>query len=109
MSYLSRDIDKRINPEFLVPGAKSLIVTGLSYYTDKQQREPGVPILSRYAYGESYHDVITRKLDKLFAFIKTMKPEHEGRSFCRFSSASGKSLGSRGRSRLAGKTFNCDK
>ena len=70
MGYLARDIEKRINPEFLVPGAKSLIVTGLSYYTDKQQREPGVPILSRYAFGESYHDVIKRKLDKLFTLYK---------------------------------------
>jgi epoxyqueuosine reductase len=81
MGYLSRDIDKRINPDHLVPGAKSLIVTGLGYYTDKQQREPGMPILSRYAYGESYHSVIKRKLDKLLSFIKTLKPETEGRSF----------------------------
>jgi epoxyqueuosine reductase len=81
MSYLSRDFDKRINPDYLVPGAKSLIVTGLGYYTDKQQREPGVPILSRYAYGESYHNVITRKLDRLFSFIKTLRPETDGRSF----------------------------
>ena len=81
MSYLSRDIEKRINPEYLVPGAKSLIVTGLSYYTDKKQREPGVPVISRYAYGENYHDVIKRKLDKLLSFIKTINPEAEGRAF----------------------------
>ena len=81
MSYLSKDIEKRINPEYLVPGAKSLIVTGLSYYTEKQQREPDVPILSRYAYGESYHSVIRRKLDKLLSFIKTINPETEGRAF----------------------------
>lgn len=81
MSYLSKDIFKRINPEYLVPGAKSLIVTGLSYYTDKQQREPGVPILSRYAFGESYHSVIKRKLDKLLFFIRTIYPGTQGRPF----------------------------
>jgi len=81
MGYLSRDIEKRIDPEFLVPGARSLVVTGLSYYTDKQQREPGVPILSRYAFGEDYHDVIKRKLDKLYLFIKSIKPETSGRAF----------------------------
>ena len=63
MTYLARDIGKRINPESLVPGAKSLIVTGLNYYTDKKQTEPGVPVLSRYAYGEAYQDVIKRKLE----------------------------------------------
>lgn len=81
MSYLSKDIEKRINPEYLVPGAKSLIVTGLSYYTEKKQREPGVPIISRYAFGESYHSVINRKLDKLLSFIKTINPETQGRAF----------------------------
>jgi len=81
MGYLSRDIEKRINPEYLVPGAKSLIVTGLSYYTDKLQREPGVPVLSRYAYGESYHTVIIRKLHKLLTFIKSLNPEADGRAF----------------------------
>lgn len=81
MNYLSRDFEKRINPDYLVPGAKSLIVTGLSYYTDKKQKEPGVPVLSRYAYGESYHTVIKRKLDKLLLYIKTLSPETEGRAF----------------------------
>ena len=81
MSYLSKDIEKRINPDYLVPGAKSLIVTGLSYYTDKMQREPGVPIISRYAFGESYHNVIKRKLDKLLAFITNIRPGTQGRPF----------------------------
>lgn len=81
MSYLSRDIEKRIDPEFLVPGSKSLIVTGLSYYTDKKQREAGVPVLSRYAYGESYHTVIRRKLDKLSDYIKTIHIGAEGKPF----------------------------
>lgn len=81
MAYLFKDVEKRINPDFLVPGAKSLIVTGLGYYSDKRQKEPGVPILSRYAYGESYHTVIKRKLDKLMSFIKSVKPETSGRSF----------------------------
>ncbi len=81
MTYLNKETDKRINPEFLVPGAKSLIVTGLGYYSEKRQKEPGVPILSRYAYGESYHTVIKRKLDKLLTFIKSVKPETYGRIF----------------------------
>jgi epoxyqueuosine reductase len=81
MSYLARGIEKRINPESLVPGAKSVIVTGLNYYTDKKQTEPGVPVLSIYAYGEAYQDVIKRKLSELLVFIKSMEPEAEGRPF----------------------------
>jgi epoxyqueuosine reductase len=81
MSYLSRDINKRLDPQFLVPDAKSLIVTGLSYYTDKMQTEPGVPIISRYAYGRGYQDVIKKKLYMLLAFIKSIRSETEGRPF----------------------------
>jgi len=81
MNYLSRDIEKRINPEYLVPGAKSLVVTGLSYYTFKHQKEPDVPVLSRYAFGESYHTVIGRKLEILLSYIRSLSPETEGRAF----------------------------
>ena len=81
MNYLARDIGKRINPESLVPGAKSLIVTGLNYYTDKKQTEPGVPLLSIYAYGEAYQDVIKRKLTELLRFIRSIQPEADGRPF----------------------------
>jgi epoxyqueuosine reductase len=81
MSYLSRDIYKRLDPHYLVPDAKSLIVTGLSYYSNKIQTEPGVPIISRYAYGSGYQDVIKKKLYKLLAFIKSIRSETEGRPF----------------------------
>ena len=81
MNYLARGIEKRINPESLFPGAKSLIVTGTNYYTENKLTQPGVPVLSRYAYGEAYQDVIIRKLHKLLVFIKSLDPEADGRSF----------------------------
>jgi epoxyqueuosine reductase len=81
MNYLAKDIEKRTNPEFLVPGAKSLIVTGINYYTDKKQTESGVPVLSRYAYGYCYQNVIKNRLKELLAFIKSVEPETEGRPF----------------------------
>jgi epoxyqueuosine reductase len=81
MSYLGRDIEKRIDPESLVPGVKSVIVTGLNYYTDKKQEEKNVPIISRYAYGHNYHDVIKKKLELMVAFVRKLKPDAEGRSF----------------------------
>ncbi|MGA2406935.1 MAG: tRNA epoxyqueuosine(34) reductase QueG [Bacteroidales bacterium] len=81
MSYLGKNIEKRINPEFLVPGAKSVIVTGLNYYTDKKQAEHDVPVISRYAYGINYHDVIKRKLDLILKLIRKEAPEMGGCSF----------------------------
>lgn len=81
MIYLARNIKKRINPGSLVPVAKSVIVTGLNYYTDNQQEEQHVPVISRYAYGIHYHDVITEKLERILEFIRDLRPETEGRSF----------------------------
>jgi epoxyqueuosine reductase len=81
MNYLAENIEKRVNPEFLVSNAKSLIVTGLNYYTDIKQSEPGVPVISRYAYGINYHDVIKGKLFKLLTFIKSIETKTEGRPF----------------------------
>jgi epoxyqueuosine reductase len=81
MGYLARDIDRRLNPESLLPGAKSLVVTGLSYYSEKLQKDPRAPVLSRYNYGDDYHEVIKSKLEKLLSWIKSVKPEAEGRPF----------------------------
>jgi epoxyqueuosine reductase len=81
MNYLARDIEKRINPESLVPDAKSIVVTGLGYYTDNMQSEPGVPVISRYAYGHEYQDVIKKRLFKLLTYIKSIDPDAEGRPY----------------------------
>jgi epoxyqueuosine reductase len=79
MGYLERDIGKRLDPGLLFHGAKSLVVTGLNYYADIAQKDRSVPILSRYTYGTDYHDVITGKLEKLLMWIKSVRPEAEGK------------------------------
>ncbi len=82
MSYLQRNIERRINPGLLLPGARSIVVTGLCYYSELKQKDPRAPVLSRYAYGLNYHDVIAPMLEKLLEFIKTLVPDCEGKIFC---------------------------
>lgn len=81
MDYLGHSIDKRLDPSSLVPDAKSVIVTGLNYYTEKLQGGEGVPVISRYAYGINYHTVIKSKLNKILSFIRTIYPEAKGKAF----------------------------
>lgn len=81
MTYLGQKIEKRLDPRILFPGAKSIIVTGLNYYTEKKQGGNGIPAISRHAYGANYHDVIREKLNKIRVFIKSIHPEAVGRSF----------------------------
>ncbi len=81
MAYLNRDIDKRTNPSSLLPGARSVIVTATSYFTQTRQKE-GVPVISRYAYGRKYQDVIIVKLIELLEYIKSIDPDAEGKAVC---------------------------
>ncbi len=81
MNYLCRDVNKRVDPGLLFPDTKSVIVAGLNYYTGKKQGGEGVPVISRYAYGANYHDVILGKLDAMLNYIKSIIPGSNGRSF----------------------------
>lgn len=79
MSYLERNGEKRADPRIHLPGVKSLIVTGMSYNSINLQKNEGVPVISRYAYGKRYQDVISEKLRELLAFIKIHDDNAEGR------------------------------
>jgi len=81
MDYLERKIEKRLDPGLVIPAAKSVIVTGLNYYTDKTQGGNGIPIISRYSYGVDYHYVIKEKLNKILDYIQKIIPETNGKSF----------------------------
>jgi epoxyqueuosine reductase len=79
MSFISRNISSRLDPGYLVPGAKSVIVTGLNYFPRSVQGGSRIPVISKYAYGEDYHFVIKNKLEKLFDYIHTINPKVKGK------------------------------
>jgi len=81
MGYLEHEPGKRYNPSLIFPGVKSLVVAGISYYSEPMQKEKDVPVLSRYVYGADYHDVIVPKLEKILAFVKQHVPGAEGKAF----------------------------
>lgn len=74
MKYLENNFDKRSNPSLLSENAKSIIVAGLNYFTNKTQPE-NTPKISKYAYGNDYHEVIKAKLLMLCEIIKADFPE----------------------------------
>jgi epoxyqueuosine reductase len=81
MAYLGRNIEKRIDPSLILPGVRSVIVTGLNYFTEKKQGGKGIPVISRYAYGKDYHDVIIKKLGLILEFIRSSEPLVTGKAF----------------------------
>lgn len=80
MRYMENHFDLRVNPEKLVPGAKSVISLMINYYPAGQQAD-NAPRISKYAYGKDYHEVIKPKLNFLLQQIKTHIGEVHGRGF----------------------------
>lgn len=69
MTYMENHFDKRLDPRLLVDGAKSVVSLLLNYYPEQRQN-PSAPQLSKYAYGQDYHEVIKKKL---FAFLDEIR------------------------------------
>lgn len=81
MAYMERNRHLRIDPTQLVPGCRTLIVVALNYYPKQLLPHEGCQI-AYYAYGKDYHRVVKDKLFQLFAYIKKLVPDVEGRAFC---------------------------
>lgn len=91
MNYLHKYLDERMNPALLLSGARSIIVTALSYHQpsaepptlhgSKKQTgheisvsQHGAPHgrIATYAWGEDYHVVVK---DKLFALMRQLRAD----------------------------------
>ena len=80
MAWLERDPQKRTDPRLLFPEARSVIVLTHNYYTKHQhQADPNRGKISRYAWGDDYHDVVREKLNALLAWIRTEMPHANGK------------------------------
>lgn len=77
MAWLSRNEERRTNPEQVLPGAKSMIVLGMNYFQGNESPAPTGRI-ARYAWGDDYHDMIEEKLERLDEFLAG----HGGRQKC---------------------------
>jgi len=76
MHYLERQSEARLNPASLMPGIRSVIVCAVNYNTDYPQTATDRlrTWISRYAWGEDYHETLGRKLDKLARWIREQSP-----------------------------------
>ena len=62
MTWMERTAGKRLNPQLVLPGARSVIMLGVNYWPGDEAQFPGMkgdrPIWARYALYEDYHDTI---------------------------------------------------
>ena len=81
MDYMQNHFDMRLDPRLLVENAKSVISLSYNYYTDKIQEYSSAPKISKYAFGEDYHLVLSDKLTELYIYIQEQIGEVNGRTF----------------------------
>ncbi len=82
MRWIEREPEKRADPNLLFPAAKSVIVVALNYFTAHDHEENAAQgKVSRYAWGDDYHDVLKEKLRELLAFIKSENETAEGKIY----------------------------
>jgi epoxyqueuosine reductase len=75
MQWMEREAEKRIDPQIVLPQAKSVICVAMNYYSSVQHSEnPETGKISRYAWGDDYHIVVTERLEKLRDFIQLKIP-----------------------------------
>ena len=83
MQWMTRDPARRTDPRQLLPDARSVVVVALNYYTPHQHsNDPTTGKISRYAWGDDYHDVVGDKLKNLLAWIRAAWPEADGKVCC---------------------------
>ncbi|MGI8821473.1 MAG: tRNA epoxyqueuosine(34) reductase QueG [Chthoniobacterales bacterium] len=75
MDWIARGAGKRMDPQQVLPGARSVIVVALNYWpgaeaNDAAAERPGK--IARYAWGDDYHDVMQTKLRQLDDYLRSL-------------------------------------
>ncbi len=71
MGYMARDPARRTDPGLLLPGARSVVCVAKNYQSPGEHSEdPLTGRISRYAWGDDYHDVLAERLRELQRFIE---------------------------------------
>ncbi|MFN8547924.1 MAG: tRNA epoxyqueuosine(34) reductase QueG [Candidatus Eisenbacteria bacterium] len=75
MGWMARDPDARVDPARILPGCRSVVVVTAQYnHPDPVPLAPGLPRVSRYAWGDDYHEVMGERLRALRDALLTARP-----------------------------------
>ena len=85
MAYLERHAELKEDPRQLLPETMSLFALGFNYKTvdpPEKAQNPNIGCISRYAWGDDYHEIIRTKLRVLENYIcQELNTENLSRSF----------------------------
>jgi epoxyqueuosine reductase len=82
MRWMENHFEKRVDPRRLVPGARSVVSLIHTYFQPTEHGTgPEVGKISRYAWGDDYHDVLKEKLYALYNWLDEAAGGVSGRAF----------------------------
>jgi epoxyqueuosine reductase len=74
MGYMARTAGRRRDVRHVLPSTRAVIVTATNYNSPRPYSttiaDPGTARISRYAWGDDYHDVIGQRLDALVGWMR---------------------------------------
>lgn len=84
MDWMRRSADRRADVRQVLPGARSVIVTATLYNTNRPYSSnvsADVAHISRYAWGDDYHDVLKERLDALLGWMRESDQTFDARAY----------------------------
>lgn len=79
MNWMTNRLDERTDPRKFFPGAKSIVSVALNYNSPQEiPSNPDIAKISRYAWGDDYHEIMKSKLRSLLDEIKSVSAEADG-------------------------------
>ena len=81
MLWMEREPEKRSDPGLIFPGARSVVALAMNYFTPHEHAgNPEAGKISRYAWGDDYHDVLRNRLNALLAWVLAEVPGANGKA-----------------------------
>ncbi len=78
MKWMEREPETRPDPRRLMASARTVVVLAFNYFTPYEHTDlSGRGKISRYAWGDDYHDILKEKLRELTTWLGEMRPEAE--------------------------------
>lgn len=72
MTYLHRQAKKRLEPQRILPGARSAIVLTRNYFMPDPPPTPSVGRVAKYARGRDYHEALGEPLAALAVYVESL-------------------------------------
>ena len=65
MAWMERSVEKRTEPQMVLPQARSVICVAASYFQQAPEQKTKLGVVARYARFDDYHDILGERLEWL--------------------------------------------